>query len=365
MNISSPLKGSFERLRKAFVQKYSIAQISQWNNPGQYVVGLGNNNQSFCYWVEYKTKNLGDIRGANASKFGLYYSTDDKVFKATKKYYDSDANKAFIIIKKELISLIDRTLKLQKFTDLSSKISGMFKYKIMYLYNPSIMLPCFVLDDLIHFEDSLNLIKSKTYEDAQLNLLNYYIKHESKYSPRDFIWKLYRQYGKADLSYDLAADAKEEQKIKDYLNKIGPKQLNNPLPKPSNKKRFSKITVFQRDNNVALYALQQANFRCEFNKEHPTFMRKKSHVPYLEEHHLIPMCFQNRKRFRNINLDIPENVVMLCSNCHNEIHYGENYKILLKQLYNARIKALNKENIHISFDELVNLYERINKKKDI
>lgn len=36
----------------------------------QYVVGGG--DQTFCYWVETKTKNLGNIKGQNSFIFGIY-----------------------------------------------------------------------------------------------------------------------------------------------------------------------------------------------------------------------------------------------------------------------------------------------------
>ena len=46
----------------------------------------------------------------------------------------------------------------------------------------------------------------------------------------------------------------------------------------------------------------------------------------------------------------------LCSNCHNEIHYGRDYEVLLKKLYDARKDILLKAGIKVTFDELKEMY---------
>ena len=74
----------------------------------------------------------------------------------------------------------------------------------------------------------------------------------------------------------------------------------------------------------------------------------------MEAHHLIPMSKQNLFEY---SIDIEENIVSLCSHCHNEIHYGENAKELIKKLYYKRKDLLQKKNVHISLEELLSYYE--------
>ena len=56
------------------------------------------------------------------------------------------------------------------------------------------------------------------------------------------------------------------------------------------------------------------------------------------------------------SLDVEENVVSLCSNCHNQIHYGRDYKDMLKKLYDERIEKLKKVGLYITFEELLEMY---------
>ena len=59
----------------------------------------------------------------------------------------------------------------------------------------------------------------------------------------------------------------------------------------------------------------------------------------------------------DVSLDVTENIVCLCSNCHNEIHYGVKRKDLIEQLYNNRKNILAMAEINISLDELLKYYD--------
>lgn len=110
----------------------------------------------------------------------------------------------------------------------------------------------------------------------------------------------------------------------------------------------------RRDPQVIINALAEVNYKCEINNTHFTFIRKNCDLPYTEGHHLIPLKFQNRFK---VNLDIEANVVSLCSSCHNLLHYGRDYEVLLKDLYEYRKDRLSKCGIDITFDELKSFYD--------
>lgn len=76
---------------------------------------------------------------------------------------------------------------------------------------------------------------------------------------------------------------------------------------------------------------------------------------YVEAHHLIPMKYQNM--FEQ-SLDIPENIVALCPNCHRAIHYGKlEYKNkIIEKLYNKRQKMLEENSIKITLEQLYEMY---------
>ncbi|MGL4361834.1 MAG: HNH endonuclease [Cellulosilyticaceae bacterium] len=113
------------------------------------------------------------------------------------------------------------------------------------------------------------------------------------------------------------------------------------------------IKVYPRDKIVAARALKKANYLCELDNIHDTFMRRNTEIPYTEPHHLIPLAFSE---MFEISLDIEENIVSLCSTCHNQLHYGEGARTLLRRLYNERIECLNNIGIVICIDELLCMY---------
>lgn len=113
------------------------------------------------------------------------------------------------------------------------------------------------------------------------------------------------------------------------------------------------VSVYQRNRQTAINALAHAHFVCEIDNEHPTFIRKNSDKTYTEPHHLIPMAFQDQF---DVSLDVEENIVSLCSNCHNEIHYGRDADTLIRTLYSERKVVLEKAGIMISMSDLIAMY---------
>lgn len=110
----------------------------------------------------------------------------------------------------------------------------------------------------------------------------------------------------------------------------------------------------KRSPACAAAALAHANFSCEYEENHITFNRKNG-TPYTEPHHLIPI---SKYRDFDYSLDIMQNIVSLCSNCHNLLHYGcfEAKKPILEKLYNERKDALKECGIDITLEQLEAYY---------
>lgn len=58
-----------------------------------------------------------------------------------------------------------------------------------------------------------------------------------------------------------------------------------------------------------------------------------------------------------MSLDIEENIVSLCSNCHNQIHYGEGAGKIIEDLYEQRKEELEKVGLKIEKEVLLSLYD--------
>ncbi|MBR3099901.1 MAG: HNH endonuclease [Clostridia bacterium] len=123
-----------------------------------------------------------------------------------------------------------------------------------------------------------------------------------------------------------------------------------PRPEPVERKGRS---VYSRNPMVAGKALTLARHKCEISVDHPTFIRRNNGKPYTEPHHLVPMAYQD---LFEVSLDREENIVSLCSNCHNEIHYGKDALKLVEALYTARKDLLKSVGIDITLSELQQMY---------
>lgn len=157
---------------------------------------------------------------------------------------------------------------------------------------------------------------------------------------------------------------KEDIKTKALINKEIDRLLNNNIidnfeynciPKKiieTTTKQDKK--VLQRDKRKVINALIKANFQCEVNCGNKLFKRKNSDKNYTEVHHLIPTRYYKKFDF---SLDTEENLVSLCSHCHNLLHYGDNPTEILRELYDKRKNLLELCGISITFEELLKMYK--------
>jgi 5-methylcytosine-specific restriction protein A len=94
-------------------------------------------------------------------------------------------------------------------------------------------------------------------------------------------------------------------------------RLKNNLTKP--KKQKSYVYAYTRNPDVVAEALYRANGVCESCSEKAPFNRKSNGTPYLEVHHIKPLSEQD---VTEESLDVLENVLALCPNCHRKMHFG-------------------------------------------
>lgn len=132
-----------------------------------------------------------------------------------------------------------------------------------------------------------------------------------------------------------------------------------PLPNgPINKKSKTNSTNgsnWYRDPSIARDAIRDALYLCEIDKNHMTFIAKATGNPFVEAHHIFPMEYQEEFEF---SLDVPENIVALCPNCHRKLHHAEleDKKDIIKSLYEIREESLNQRGIIASYSDLCEMY---------
>ncbi|MBY0217884.1 DUF3578 domain-containing protein [Paenibacillus illinoisensis] len=113
---------------------------------------------------------------------------------------------------------------------------------------------------------------------------------------------------------------------------------------------------WRRDASIAKEAVQAANYLCEIDPEHLTFISAVTGNNFVEAHHLIPMHFQSEFRW---SLDVPGNIVSLCPNCHRMIHHANkgDKHLKIEKLYSLRKQTLIDFGIDIPIDKLLVAYK--------
>jgi len=352
---------ALEKKRISFVNDFSIDRINNMRINDFYEKG---NKNTFFYRIEYELKELGEIR----SKQGITISGLKKI----NGIYTANS-KEFNDIKRNIIDLLNAAKRDNKEDIEANKINAIFKYKIINTYYPNEYLNVYSEKDLneiinklgigyekkISFLDKQNIInewrnannKTKEWSNYVLMVFLYtnILKKNSKRNNRI----MQKERDEYDKKYrNSINEIINQTNLSKYKNTI---YVDTPNKKPVLIKKNGIKVCYKRDVVVALEAIKRAGYKCECCCGRKLFKRKIDGTNYVEAHHLIPMKAQ--VRFKCISIDIPENVVSLCSSCHKEIHYGKNRDRIIEKLYKDRKDGLSKRGLKIKLEELIKYYD--------
>jgi 5-methylcytosine-specific restriction protein A len=112
--------------------------------------------------------------------------------------------------------------------------------------------------------------------------------------------------------YSFQADVEAALKLS---SEVRHSRLKSADPSPN--RVIVRTFVFHRNPNIVAERLFLANGTCDRRQLPAPFKRKSNGRPYLEVHHTIPLA--------EGGLDIVENTLALCPNCHREAHFGESW----------------------------------------
>lgn len=114
------------------------------------------------------------------------------------------------------------------------------------------------------------------------------------------------------------------------------------------------VKLRKRSSIIKLQSIEAAGYVCEVSAAHATFTSQKSGHPYMEDHHALPMKYQDRF---SRSLDVYANIICLCPVCHRLLHYGipsEKEKVVEK-IYYDRSERLAISGIRLSKSEFESL----------
>lgn len=135
------------KLRQAFVKDFSPQQIAQMHID-DFVAGKG--GATFCNRLERELDGLGRLLGSTAIKFGVYYSKKQEDYLFSKKW-GADYKSAFKNIRQAILDLLQAGKNRDMEAIVASRISPMFKGKILSVYYPELYLNVFSPEHLNHF----------------------------------------------------------------------------------------------------------------------------------------------------------------------------------------------------------------------
>jgi hypothetical protein len=209
-----------KELLDEFLNRWTIENIE--NLTLQQYVGL-QNKDTFCQWVETKTRRLGSIKGMTSIKFGIYerkdpnkkpknYENDDKY--SWLKGYGKNRELAFTRVKNDIISII-KLSELGKFSEIDEIIlPDLFKWKVAFLYSNERLIPIYKRD--VHFKIAhhygLSVNKKTRISEIQNLMMLNKPAHLDVYA---FMWQLFEKFGKEDEKneiFDIESIGKKSRK---------------------------------------------------------------------------------------------------------------------------------------------------------
>ena len=213
--------GKLEKLRNKFVKLFPLYRIATLTLE-EYVVGKRINGKvntnSFCYWLEWETEELGKMQGATADKFGLYCDKQTQEYKFLKEF--ANANITLSSLKTEISNLIQfgESASLQEIK--SVKLSPMFKGKILFLYYPDRFINIFSEGHVDYFIGNLGLPR----DDSNIGLIDkreliFTFKMEDPIMKEWKMWEfsdfLYTQFGRPSKKKSTPTELRDYMDFKD------------------------------------------------------------------------------------------------------------------------------------------------------
>lgn len=218
-------------------------------------VGVKDKN-TFCQWVETKTRRLGSIKGMTSIKFGIYLRKDAN--KKPKNYandsnyswlkgYGNSRTEAFQNVKRDILRIVKIAEK-GNFEELDKiLLPNLFKWKVAFLYSNERLIPIYKQDVMIKIGNAYGLNANKRTpisEIQEVMILN----KPAYLNTYQYMRKLYDEFGKEEKDKELIT-SKEGKKApyKARRKRKGVKSRNTEIQTRTITRSF---VVEQRHNKI-------------------------------------------------------------------------------------------------------------------
>ena len=237
-------------VRNEFVDRFNINNIMSMKL-NDYVTGRStideDGNNSFCYLLESKMMNLGDMRGATAEKFGVYCAKETGEYVFANRY-GTNLEEAFNRIKEEIYKLLIAG-KQDDYVQLNeSLLPPLLRGKLLSIYYPEKYI-CIFKEESV---DKILNILDVTYDQNKINTLEKKRKLIKEYKDTSDVFNNCSNYYFVKFLYSMFAnDIKEKHTVNgeiDYnFELIDFNYIGNHISKKTNTFR-SRETDYERIN---------------------------------------------------------------------------------------------------------------------
>lgn len=187
-----------------FLTRWQIEEVKKLTL--QEYVSIGNKD-TFCQWIETKTRMLGSIKGMSSIKFGIYeridpqkrpknYENDNK-YSWLRRYRANTKEEAFKFVKSDIIKIIKLSEKGQ-FNKIDEIIlPDLFKWKVAFLYSNERLIPIYkkeILDKIAH-HFGLQINKQTQISEIHELMISNKPANKDVYS---YMYELCDQFGKVE-----------------------------------------------------------------------------------------------------------------------------------------------------------------------
>lgn len=160
------------------------------------------NKDTFCQWIETKTRTLGSINGLNSIKFGIYErgdkqkrpknQTSDNEYSWQRGFNAQNRDEAFEIVKKYILQIIEAAIRGDFKTIDEIPLYSFYKWKIAFLYSNEGFIPIFERKSLESIASSLGMEISGKLKCSEMHI---FIKNTyGGESVFDYMRELYAKY---------------------------------------------------------------------------------------------------------------------------------------------------------------------------
>ena len=190
-----------EKVREMTLKKYATGRGNQ-----------GDDNNSFCYWVETKLQNLGEIRGGRLSehqRFGIYYDAKNGEYKFKNSNwknpkFGNSVEEVYKNILDSIVALLEAAQKYDYKKIEENILNPLFKNKLTFLYDTEHWIPIYGESDLNNILNKLKIPfdekEDRVYK--RKKLFDFYkALNRQDISTTLFMWFIYSSAGPAGFKH--------------------------------------------------------------------------------------------------------------------------------------------------------------------